>query len=342
MFITLSQTVILVLKEKFGYDNSGFTDFLEDQDFFVAYNSRSNYCATDLSLASSLNLSYLELKGVDRTKYNAGGHLMRLIHNSRVRSILEELGYRTVAFSSGYLVTDLKTVDEYYNGSYVNKELLDILLRTSMLTHIRSPYIDLAAYQADVHRAKIRGAINDLPDIKKQDAPIFALIHIVCPHAPFVFGKNGEELDLRMFSYIDASDWGADKGLYKTLYADQLHYLNGKLKDCIGRLIKDKSREEIIILQADHGSGLGHHYEDIKQCDLNERFSILNAIYLPDQYYEGFYNGMSPVNNFRLVLGKILGQKPELLADRSFYSSCKNRFDFVEVTGFLNSVNGEN
>lgn len=48
-----------ILKEYFGYDNSGFTGFLSRSGFYVAGESRCNYPGTFLSLTSSLNMEYL-------------------------------------------------------------------------------------------------------------------------------------------------------------------------------------------------------------------------------------------------------------------------------------------
>lgn len=47
------------LKEIYNYDNHEFTDFLTNKGFYIPYESRSNYAVTFLSLASSLNMEYI-------------------------------------------------------------------------------------------------------------------------------------------------------------------------------------------------------------------------------------------------------------------------------------------
>lgn len=47
------------LKELYNYDNSEFTDFLSGKGFYIANQSTSNYASTPLSLASSLNMEYI-------------------------------------------------------------------------------------------------------------------------------------------------------------------------------------------------------------------------------------------------------------------------------------------
>ena len=48
------------LKEFYDFDNQEFTACLRDRGFYIASESRSNYALTFLSLASSLNLDYLQ------------------------------------------------------------------------------------------------------------------------------------------------------------------------------------------------------------------------------------------------------------------------------------------
>ncbi|NIM93570.1 MAG: hypothetical protein GTO18_07650, partial [Anaerolineales bacterium] len=48
------------LKEVYDYDNSTFVNALEDRGFYVVDQSRSNYSYTSLSIASSLNMDYVE------------------------------------------------------------------------------------------------------------------------------------------------------------------------------------------------------------------------------------------------------------------------------------------
>jgi len=47
------------LEETYGFDNSEFLDYLSDKGFYVASDSRANYFSTQHSLASSLNMEYL-------------------------------------------------------------------------------------------------------------------------------------------------------------------------------------------------------------------------------------------------------------------------------------------
>jgi hypothetical protein len=48
------------LQHIFNYDSAPFIDYLKSKDFFIASGSNTNYNATAPSLASSLNMQYLQ------------------------------------------------------------------------------------------------------------------------------------------------------------------------------------------------------------------------------------------------------------------------------------------
>jgi hypothetical protein len=92
-----------VLMEDFNFNNAGFLDNLRQMGFYVADCSLTNYPSTNISLGSSLNLVYLQDLAKDLPP---GGNFETLLadflkHN-QVRKQLEGIGYRTVAFATGY------------------------------------------------------------------------------------------------------------------------------------------------------------------------------------------------------------------------------------------------
>src|SRR3989338_6403247 len=95
------------LKEYYNYDNHEFTGYLEDKGFYIASESRSNYAVTFLSLASSLNLKYLnelsEVIGVESEERFIPNQMSR---NNTVMQFLRSKGYKLVHFKSGWGATD--------------------------------------------------------------------------------------------------------------------------------------------------------------------------------------------------------------------------------------------
>jgi hypothetical protein len=90
------------LQSYFKFDNSDFVNQLQAMGFYVARCSQSNYATTELSLASSLNLNYLDVLGNNSKQIYTHPELYRLIQENDTRQLLENAGYRVVAFDSGF------------------------------------------------------------------------------------------------------------------------------------------------------------------------------------------------------------------------------------------------
>ncbi len=86
------------LKEVFNFNSDPFLIELEELGFYVARCSQSNYAQTELSLASVLNMAYLEDLGDEFEPNNRNRLPLReLIKQSKTRQLLTELGYSTIA-----------------------------------------------------------------------------------------------------------------------------------------------------------------------------------------------------------------------------------------------------
>ena len=91
-----------VLQGTYGIDNGEFLRELETLGFTIADESHSNYIQTTLSLASTLNLGYLdEVATMVGPEANRRLALARLIRWSRVKATLDALGYTSYAFETG-------------------------------------------------------------------------------------------------------------------------------------------------------------------------------------------------------------------------------------------------
>ena len=103
-----------MLQDVFRYDNSGFVQELENLGFYVAKDARSNYIRTVVSLASSLNLSYINFAEDAAGTYSTNYLPLRgLIQDNQARARFEQADYTTVAISSDYDFTDWKDADIY-------------------------------------------------------------------------------------------------------------------------------------------------------------------------------------------------------------------------------------
>lgn len=263
-----------VLQELFHHDNSEFIEFLQDNGFYVAERSYSNYGQTSLSISSSLNMAYVN----DLAVRLEGGStsrepLVEVLRHSRVREVLAEAGYQFVALSSGYNVTEFADADWYLkSGNPLNA------FETMWLTN------SAAAVVIDIvspiwYRAHLLTNLELLAEFPDTDSPRFVFAHILLPHPPFVFGPEGESLPPKSFREGNYYDGTIEE--YIEGYRGQITYLNTRLTAAIDALLSGTGAEPIIILQGDHGPGAYLNWNIMEENCFRERMSILNAYYLP-------------------------------------------------------------
>ncbi len=336
-----------ILNDRFDYDNSEFTDYLYTNGFTVPLETQSNYFVSFLSLSSSLNMQYVNFYadevGVDardpRLSYN-------LIHNNRTMQILESNGYSTISFDSNWGPTNaIKIANQNLceKSPAFNSELLTMVLSNSMLNPI---YVDLLLPS---DRERVLCIFSEIPEIQfESKKPIFVLAHIMLPHGPYAWGPNGEHKKIVSLSVLDIEE--SKKG-----YLDQLAFTNKMVQEMIEKIIDEKKRPKIIIIQSDHGttdydwinttenvelveavlsnpSKFDKHVNELVEQKIHERFSNINYILLPDKNKNSLYNTMTPVNTFRVLFNDYFNTNFEILEDRVFFSSYHKPYNFIDVT----------
>ena len=343
------------LQQLFNHDNTAFVQSMRDLGFFVAEKSYANYAQTSLSLASSLNFQYLDKLAEELGKNSRNRLALKvLIKNSRVIRLLRKLGYTIEAYASEYSITNLSNADVYLkrDRGFLNDEFDHLLINTTLLSvfdrlmgqlFARDPtdHLDLNKRISMAHKSHIRNilyTLNTLPNAGGSDSPRFVFAHIICPHPPFVFARDGgvnEKALMSRFKFHDGNHLKRrgvriQKSEYIDHYVEQLIFIDREILKTVRRIIKSSNGEAIIILQADHGPGSMLNWKSFEKTNKEERLAILNAFYLPQGGDLKLYNTISPVNTFRLVFNHYFQQDFKLLADRFFYSKWWSPFRFFE------------
>ncbi len=315
-----------VLESRLGYDNSAFLRELEQLGFFVASCGHSNYTSTVFSLAALLNMGYVEDFGKELIRSGGRGYdFAAYVKHSAVRSILTELGYRTVALETGFDPTEWEDADEYLTPERSLRARLlgglnsfeTLLLRTTPFSALEAlpslPYsvrVTLWDHAYVEHRERIFYALDVLEDLGASPGPKLVFVHILAPHNPFVFGPSGEFVERTTpFTLNDDRDarlWPD----YVKGYVGEVVYLNQRLVEILGRIIEESSMPPIIILQGDHGIP--------RMREEAERVAILNAYYLGGRRSEALYESISPVNTFRIILDEHFGGNLGLIQDIAY------------------------
>ncbi len=322
-FILDSYTRADLLMQAYGYDNSAFLDALSARGFFVAECSQSNYVRTELSVSSSLNMSYLQDLDSSFTPDSIKRRILwdSLKHNA-ARFNFEAMGYKTISFATGFAWSEWDDADVFYTPppfSAGMTEFETLFMETTLARYAQDMgWVDADEIMGQNFRDRTLLVFDSMDDIAHMPEPTFAYIHLISPHPPFVFGPNGEHTHPADF-WNDKKQYPKD--LYALGYQNQLTFLNKKILEAVDTLLAESDTPPIIILQGDHGPWLQPN---------NKRMWILNAYYLPGNP-AGLSSTMSPVNTFRLIFDAYFGGNYDMLPDVSYFSPVPKLYDFSEV-----------
>ncbi len=335
-----------ILKNELNFDNFSFLEDLEELGFYIASCSNSNYGSTVLSLGSSLNLKYFQDLIQDDSTISPS-KLGIFVKDNWLRNILADYGYQIIAFESGFSPTEWDDADRYLTphkrGIFDGLNPFEsMFVRTTVgifLFEVRDylptslvAALDGAYYQ---HRERILFTLDEIENVPNIPGPKFVFVHILAPHNPFVFGRNGEPLRRNFFFTLnkdrDSDTWDE----FAPGYVDQVIFLNTRIKEIVTRILEVSDLSPIIIIQGDHGIP--------RLSEPADRFAILNAYYLAGFPEAELYSSISPVNTFRLVLDTLFGTNLGFVEDKSYSASLKaSPLVFEEVPAIGNScVPGE-
>ncbi len=295
------------LADHYGFDNTPFLAELQARGFFVADRSSSNYPYTYLSLASSLNERYLTEEIGRADPYRA---YLPLIRSAGVPARFRDRGYRYAITRSVWAGTSGSPIADAQLGasSAFANEYEAAVVEQSIFRGLL-PHPSIAAY----HHA----AFDALEAIAADERPTFTLAHIIVPHPPYVFDRDGNViLDISVLR----GQWGGaanERG-----YLEQVRFVNRRILDAIDAILARSTTRPIIILQGDHGSWSTRFEADVAHQDVAaERMSILNAYLVPDGVRALLYPSITPVNTFRAIDRGLFNEPIELLPDESWYGN---------------------
>jgi len=271
------------LKEFWNYDNSEFTDYLKSKGFYIAEDSKSPYPYTNISIPSTLNMSYI-YQGTDWKK---------LLKYSIVINLLTSNGYDFINFS----LFDIGTQEKYYifpdSGNYPSV-IFNKTIPATIINRI------LERQMGDIN-LEIFSKIKEISS-SKHKKPVLVYGHLMMPHAFYLFDEHGNRMPETYFS--DIYD--------KNKYLKQLIFTNKLAIDCVETILSKSVNKPIIIIKGDHGARIfkSPGEEDTYK---KEAFSIFNAYYLPDGGNKLLYSSISQVNDFRIIFNYYFHTKLKLI-----------------------------
>ncbi len=306
-----------VLRRIHGFDNTPFLDALRERGFYVADRARANYAQTRLSLPSSLSMCYLPSVPLGDAYAPHHEEFRRLRKQSAVVARLKQAGYSYRYVGSIHYPVDALADEELfpdghdggYFRAYLATTLFEPVLHRLKILDPCADRIALDEYQwASIARPKA------------DERPMYVFAHIVCPHGPYLYDRDGPRPD----PVDDDEGTSAD-------YVPQVQYVNRRVLELLDGIDRTSGRGAIVLLQADHGSDMLGLPDEPSEEQLFERMSILSAYRVPPEVRRLLYPEITPVNSFRAVLSGLLGDDLPRLEDRAFYSSYETPLRFVEV-----------
>jgi hypothetical protein len=324
------------LKREFHFNDSAFFNALRARGFYIAEGSNANYLKTALSLAASLNLSYINtMTAKVGEECNDWQPVYSLLQDYRAWRFLRSQGYRFIHFGAWWEGTSQNDFADLNVNIRPLREFTMLLLKSTMLYPRREKDPRLKKFfdfnDWELHYRRILYQFGRLVEMPAERGPVFIFAHLLIPHDPFVFDSSGryvtwEEMQTRTF---------------EENYVRQLKFTNKKVLETIDILFGRSSEKPIILLQADEGPYPLPYRQDEKhfqwrtatQRQVQQKLGILNAYYLPDADTAVLYASISPVNSLRVVFNAYFGTRLPLLPDKSYgFKDDLHPYSFFDVT----------
>ena len=318
------------IRERFGIENDLYPD-LEAAGFQVIPGARSNYRATDYSIATMLSMNLLDdlTTTVGRDSGDRTPARARLLDHE-VGRFMKANGYRYDHISAWYEPTYDNPIADRVLRYGKTTEFEAVLHAATVMPRIQ----DLIGQRPvddefrDRHRNEALFAFRTLERIADDPALTFTFAHILLPHPPYGFGEGGRiVLKSEEESRPEAE-----------LYAQQLSFTNDKIRETVDALLAGPDETDpIIVITGDEGPFLCFNVDCIDGSPetYGIRFGTLRAYHLPGLDYT-VPSDDTGVNIFRMILREYFGVDMPDLPNRSYdYPDNDHTYDFFDITDQL-------
>ena len=284
-----------------------FKAFLEDNGFFVMEDSFSSSNHTVHQMAVRMNYTEYEYKQGDQPIWHEA------LANARGIALLESKGYTTMVFEEiSMLHPTLPDIhaDYLFHYNYATEGDMGILFDefgmlvadTTML-YAFDDFYRLGNPADQAHKDFIISLQERLPNLEDIPSPRFVYTHLMIPHQPFMFDRNGDLVDVTFFQ-----NWN--------YYEGQYIYTMKYIEKMVTRILAnaDPARPPVIILQSDHGARIRKNNQELKGFPQEMLRNILFAVYLPGYDTSTLTQDENPINTLPIIFNHYLGEDIPLQA----------------------------
>jgi hypothetical protein len=301
------------LKDSFGYANDDMYNFLEEKDFKIL-PTFSNYNITFFSMASTLNMQYIDKPFLPlHVTFETDQDRIKELKNAQVVQNFKSMGY---SFNN-YSIFDILDKPSVKGNSFLATQatlLTHKIFFNRMIKDIgwnfvtgkyKIPFVENMYMVEKINNRFIEKKLLQ-PNVDKK-VPQFTYAHFTMPHAPFFYDSTGK---------ARPNDKIFDKSLNgdKSIFLSYLKYVNTKIKNLVGAISKNDSNA-IIIVMSDHGWS----FYKTKEANTPFFFNNICAVHFPDKNYLPMKEQWSNVNFFRYLFNCEFNQKIPYLKDSSTF-----------------------
>lgn len=278
-----------------------FKAFLEEEGFWVAEDSFSSSNHTVHQMAVRMNYTeYPYVQGDQAIWYEA-------LANSQGLELLKSKGYTTMVFEEISMLhpglPDIQA-DYLYHYNYSTEGDLGILfdeygmlVADNTMLYAFDELYKVANPADKAHYNFLMSLQERLPNLDDVQSPKFVYAHLMLPHQPFIFDKNGSLVDSAFYR-----NWNYYEGnyIYTTKYIKKL--VSAILANA------DPQNPPVIIVQSDHGARIRKNNLELQGFPQNMLRNILFAMYLPGYDTSDLAQDENPINTLPIVFNHYLGE----------------------------------
>jgi hypothetical protein len=300
------------LKDLFGYDNSPFRDSLALRGFRTIAKSYSNYNSSPSSVASLLNMEYLDSNEINQMRKNGHRHAFDRINNNRLMSFLQANGYSVFNYSifkvagqssptgGSFVPANAKLVN---GNTFISRLEKDVFLSLANRLHMNK-YVKKLLYAANRDNQKLYNLTMENATARS-NTPKISYTHLLMPHHPYYYDENGVARPFEEVNTIPLSD--------KPAYLSYLKYTNKKILRIVDHILANSPAPPVITVLSDHG------FRYFEGAHSRYTFSDILSIYLPRKNYDLFADSMTNVNFLSTFLNSTFQQQLPMQKDTSIF-----------------------
>jgi hypothetical protein len=325
---------------RFGPTDS-LTPWLREAGFTVLEDSHANYVRTALSMMTTLEMSHLDALAAQEGPDSPDmGPVYERLQSPLVARQFQELGYRYFHIGSWWGPTrEIAGADVSLHAPGPS-DFVSALFEASAVPAAakRLGLETILGDQRQSHFVNNEYGLGALDDLVDEPGPKFVLGHVLLPHPPYVFDRDGSFVPVEV----------ADERPIEEEHQRQLDYTNARLRAFLERLLAlPEAQRPIIILQGDEGPWTARYHAATRRFDwddatpeeLEAKFGILNAWYVPGDVDLDLYPAMTAINTFPTLFSGYFGLDYPRLPDTIRSSETWRRpYDLTDITDRLPSL----